>query len=110
MVGSQHAIMYVALEAESNTISPSEMNRSEGTFLNFYAICRAQTIRITPTLLATLTANGFEITRDLLISCVIFENISKDTGIYSHIFFLKKTYLIISKKNICTHKCTQINI
>lgn len=33
--------MYVALEAESNTISPSEMNRSEGTSLNFYAIRRA---------------------------------------------------------------------
>lgn len=45
--GSQHAIMYVALEAESNTISPSEMNRSEGTFLNFYAICCSQAIRIT---------------------------------------------------------------
>lgn len=79
--------MYVALEAESNTISPSEMNRSEGTFLNFYAICSAQAIQITPTLLATLAANGFKITRDLLIACVILENISEDTGVYSYISF-----------------------
>lgn len=86
MVGSQHTIMYVALEAESNTISPNEMNRSEGTFLNFYVLCRAQTIRITPTLLATF---GFEITRGLLISYVL-ENISKNTRIYFHIFSERK--------------------
>lgn len=89
MVGSQHTIMYVALEAESNTISLSEMNRSEGTFLNFYAICRAQPIRITPTLLATLAANGYEITRDLLISYVVLKNVSENTNLFLYFFWKK---------------------
>lgn len=74
--------MYVALEAESNTISSSEMNRSESTSLNFYVIRRAQPIRITPTLLATLAADGFEITRGLLIRCVILENVPGQTNSY----------------------------
>lgn len=82
MVGSQHTIMYVALEAESNTISPSEMNRSESTSLNFYAIHRAQPIRITLTLLATLAADGFKITRGLLIRCVVLENVPEQTNLF----------------------------
>lgn len=91
MVGSQHTIMYVALEAESNTISPSEMNRSESTSLNFYAICRAQPIRITPTLLATLAADGFEITRGLLIRRAVLEYVPEQTNLFSYFFNRRKT-------------------
>lgn len=90
MVGSQHTIMYVALEAESNTISSGEMNRSESTSLNFYVICRAQPIRITPTLLATLAADGFEITSGLLIRRAVFEYVPEQTNLSSYFFLQKK--------------------
>lgn len=97
MVGSQHTIMYVALEAESNAISPGEMNRSESTSLNFYAICRAQPIRITPTLLATLAADGFEITRDLLIRRAVLEYVPEQTNLSSYFFYGRITLGYIFK-------------
>jgi len=90
MVGSQHTIMYVALEAESNTISSGEMNRSESTSLNFYVICRAQPIRITPTLLATLATDGFEITSGLLIRRAVLEYVPEQTNLFSYFFLQKK--------------------
>lgn len=97
MVGSQHTIMYVALEAESNTISPSEMNRSESTSLNFYAICRAQPIRITLTLLATLAADGFEITKGLLIRRAVLEYVLEQTNLFSYFFYERKMLGLYSK-------------
>jgi len=107
MVGSQHTIMYVALEAESNTISPSEMNRSESTSLNFYVICRAQPIRITPTLLATLAADGFEITRDLLIRRAVLEYVPERTNLFSYFFFYGRKTLgyIQNISNINANRC-----
>lgn len=111
MVGSQHTIMYVALEAESNTISPGEMNRSESTSLNFYAICRAQPIRITPTLLATLAADGFEITRGLLIRRAVLEYVPEQTNLSSRIFFFlqKKNGYIQNILNIYANRCSNLD-
>ena len=97
MVGSQHTIMYVALEAESNTISSGEMNRSESTSLNFYVICRAQPIRITLTLLATLAADGFEITSGLLIRRAVLEYVPEQTNLSIFFFYRRKTRSTIFK-------------
>jgi len=73
--------MYVALEAESNTISPSEMNRSEGTSLNFYANYRRahQPIRLLFRLCWRRSLAN-EITRGLLIRCIVRENRLADEG------------------------------
>lgn len=110
MVDSQHTIMYVALEAESNTISPGEMNRSESTSLNFYAICRAQPIRITPTLLATLAADGFEITRGLLIRRAVLEYVPEQTNLSSYFFFFERTLGYIQNiLNIYANRCSNLD-
>lgn len=58
MVDSQHAIMYVAPEAESNTISSSEMNRSGGYVPEF--LCDLSRSQFNSQLVM-LAADGFEI-------------------------------------------------
>jgi len=72
--------MYVALEAESNTISPSEMNRSEGTSLNFYANYRRAHSQSGLFRLCWRRSLANEITRGLLIRCVVRENRLADEG------------------------------